>query len=192
MKKSGLSDLFIDELADMLSSENQIIEALPKLIELASSPDLKKALSSHLKETENQVTRIEEIFSILKLDPEEKTCEAMEGLIEEADEIVEDKSKSPTLDAAIISAAQKVEHYEIASYGTLRSFAKHLGLDKRVMDLLQETLDEEGAADKKLTKIAEGSSSSSEKKKAGTTSVNKKAAGGAKKPAAKKATSGRK
>ena len=89
--------------------------------------------------------------------PQEKTCEAMEGILREADEIVQNKTKSPLLDAAIISAAQKVEHYEMASYGTLRSFAKHLDLDSQIGTLLQDTLNEEGAADKKLTKIAEGS-----------------------------------
>ena len=157
MKNQGLYELFMDELKDMLNSENQIVESLPKLIKLASLPELKEALSSHLKETENQVTRLKQIFSILGTKPSEITCEAMEGLIKEAEELTEDRTKSPTLDAAIISAAQKIEHYEMASYGTLRSFAKHLDLDKKIATLLQETLDEEGAADKKLTKIAEGS-----------------------------------
>lgn len=159
MKKNddGLQELFIDELEDMYSSEHQIIKALPKLIKLASAADLKQALSDHLKETEEQVERIATIFSILGIEPEEKTCEAMEGLIKEADEIVKDKSKSAVLDAGIISACQKVEHYEMASYGTLRSFAEHLELDDEIVDLIQETLNEEGAADKKLTKIAEGS-----------------------------------
>lgn len=169
MKNQGLHELFIEELEDMLSSEKQIVESLPKLIKLASLPDLKEALSHHLKETENQVIRIENIFSILEMSPSENLCEAMEGLLKEAKELVEDRSKSPTLDAAIISAAQKVEHYEIASYGTLRSFAKHLDLDSEIIDLLQETLDEEAAADKKLTKIADGSIFSS--------GVNREAAG---------------
>lgn len=157
MKNQGLKELFIDELADMYSAENQILQALPKLIKLASLPDLKDALTAHLEETENQVTRLEEIFSLLDLPITEKKCEGMEGILKEGEEIVENKSKSPLLDAAIISAAQKVEHYEMASYGTLRSFAKHLDLDSEIADLLQENLDEEGAADKKLTKIANGS-----------------------------------
>ena len=156
MKGQTLDKLFIDELEDMYSSENQILESLPKLIKLASFPALKEGLTKHFKETQNQVTRLEKIFSILELTPEEKTCEAMEGILKEADELVEKKTKSAILDAAIISAAQKVEHYEIASYGTLRSFAKYLELDEEIVDLLQETLDEEGAADKALTKVAEG------------------------------------
>lgn len=156
MKNQDLNELFIDELADMLSAENQIVEALPKLIKAASLPELKEALTKHLHETENQVERIEKIFSLLDLSANENTCEGMEGLLKEGDELIENKSKSPTLDAAIISAAQKVEHYEIASYGTLRAFAKQLDLDSEIIDLIQDSLDEEGAADKKLTKIAEG------------------------------------
>lgn len=167
-KAQTLNKLFIDELEDMYSAENQIVDALPKLIKLASFSDLKESLSKHLKETENQVARLEQIFSLLNLQPKEKTCEGMEGIIKEASEMVKNKKKSATLDAAIISAAQKVEHYEIASYGTLRSFAKYLELDKEISNLLQETLDEEGYADKTLTKIAEGSFFSS--------GVNKEAA----------------
>jgi len=149
-------NLFIDELADMYNSEKQIVKALPKLIKLATIPDLKEALTKHWNETENQVRRIEKIYHILGIKIHEITCEAMEGLIKEADELTQNKDKS-ILDAAIISACQKVEHYEIASYGTLRSFAKHLDLDSEIIDLLQDSLDEEGAADKKLTKIADGS-----------------------------------
>ena len=155
--KNNLFKLFVEELEDMYSSETQIVESLPKLVKLAASHDLKEALSSHLKETENQVVRLEKIFSLLQIPFKSKTCKAMEGLLKEADDVVKNKSKSPLLDAAIIAAAQKVEHYEIASYGTLRSFAKHLEFDDRVSDLLEETLDEEAAADKKLTKIADGS-----------------------------------
>ena len=157
MRNQDMMRLFVDELQDMYSAENQIIESLPKLIKLASLADLRDALSSHLKETENQAARIEKIFSILDLDIKGKHCKAMEGLLKESDDIVKNKSKSPLLDAAIISAAQKVEHYEIASYGTLRSFAHHLELDSEIIDLIQENLNEEGAADKKLTKIADGS-----------------------------------
>lgn len=158
MKDQDFFQLFIDELEDMYSSENQIIESLPKLINLASLPDLKETLAKHLKETQNQVDRIEEIFFLLDISPKEEiTCEAMKGLLKEAEQLTKNKTRSPLLDAAIISAAQKVEHYEIASYGTLRSFAKTLRLDGEIIDLIQETLDEEGAADKKLTKIAEGS-----------------------------------
>lgn len=168
MKNEGLYQLFIDGIEDMYSAEQQIVEALPKLIGLASNPDLKKALSDHLHETEEQVTRLENIFRLLNREVEEKTCRAIEGLIEEADEIVKNKSKSAVLDAGIICAAQKVEHYEIASYGTLRSFAEHLNLDSEISDLIQASLDEEGAANKSLTKIADGSLF--------TSGVNKKAA----------------
>ncbi len=168
MKTQTLDKLFIDELEDMYSSENQIIKSLPNLIKLATFPDLKKALSNHLKETQDQVKRLEKIFSFLDLSPTEKHCKAMEGILKEANDLVENKPKAATLDAAIISAAQKVEHYEMASYGTLRSFAKYLEMDQEIIDLLQETLNEEGGADKALTKIAEGSLFSS--------GVNKEAA----------------
>lgn len=168
MKHQDLRQLFIEELEDMLSSENQIVKALPKLIKQASLPDLKEALSNHLEETENQVERLKKIFNLLGLKPKERTCEGMEGIIAEGDEMVSGKAKCATLDAAIISAAQKVEHYEIASYGTLRSFAKQLKLDSEISDLLTESLDEESAADKKLTKIAEGTLL--------TTGINKEAA----------------
>lgn len=157
MKNQDLFQLFISELNDMYSAENQIIRSLPDLIKLCTSSDLREALTNHLNETEQQVIRIDEICSILGITPSENLCEAMQGLLAEADELVKNKSKSPVLDAAIISAAQKVEHYEIASYGTLRSFAKHLDLDRKIANLLQESLDEEGAADKTLTKIADGS-----------------------------------
>ncbi|MBA2368259.1 MAG: ferritin-like domain-containing protein [Candidatus Protochlamydia sp.] len=158
MKKDPtLYSIFIDELEDMLSCENQIIEALQKMIKLASSEDLIKAFSDHLEETEIQVKRLENIFSLLELPPKEKKCKGMEGILKEGDEMFKGKTKDSLLDAILISAAQKVEHYEIASYGTLRSFASQLDLDKEIVDLIQENLKEEGAADKKLTKIADGS-----------------------------------
>lgn len=156
MTNKNFNDLFIEELADMYSAENQIVEALPKVIKACTSTELKQALQDHLGQTEYQVTRLEKIFSILGMEPKEKKCEAMEGLLEEADEMIKNMSKSSVLDAAIIGGCQKVEHYEMAAYGTLRSFAKHLDLDSNIVDLLQDSLDEEGAADKKLTKIAEG------------------------------------
>lgn len=168
MKTQTLDKLFIDELEDMYNSEKQIVEALPKMIKAASYEDLKKALTKHLKETQNQVTRLEKIFSLLNIPAKENTCEAMEGILKEANELSAGKAKTATTDAAIICAAQKVEHYEIASYGTLRSFAKYLDLDSEIIDLIQETLDEEGEADKALTKIAEGTIFSS--------GVNKEAA----------------
>jgi ferritin-like metal-binding protein YciE len=141
----------------MYDSEMQIINTLPSLIKLVSEPDLKDALTKHLKETQNQVKRIEKVFNFLNVVPERIKCDAMQGILAEGHEITENKTKSPVLDAAIISACQKVEHYEIASYETLKSFAKHLDLDSEVVDLLNETLSEESGASKKLTKIAEGS-----------------------------------
>lgn len=157
MKIQTLDKLFVEQLADMLSAENQIVASLPKLINVVSFGDLKEALSKHLKETKNQITRIEKIFGLLDMKVQEKSCIAMQGLLKEAEELVANQAKSAILDAAIIGATQKVEHYEIASYGTLRSFATYLELDEEISDLLQESLDEEGAADKALTKIAEGS-----------------------------------
>lgn len=156
MKNQSLNELFINELECMYATENKIVKSLNKLIKLASFHELKEALSKHLKETKKQITRIEKIFAIMDLPLKKKPCEAIEGILKEADEILENKTKTATLDAAIISAAQKVEHYEIASYGTLRSFAKYLDMNIEIIKLIQETLDEEGAADKTLTKIAEG------------------------------------
>lgn len=164
---NGLYKLFLDELKDMYSSERQIVESLPGIIDLTTLPDLKEALTKNLKETKNQVNRIEKIFIALREEPEEKTCRAMQGLIQEARDIIKNKQRSSVLDAAIIFATQKIEHYEIATYGTLKSFAKTLELSNDVVKLIQETLDEEIVADKKLSKIAEGSFF--------TTGVNKEA-----------------
>lgn len=150
---NGLEELFVEQLQEMLSTENQIVEALPKLIDLASLPDLKEGLSTHLKETKTQVSRLKEVFKALDMTPTEKTCEAMRVLLKQGEELITNSSAS---DAAIIISAQKVEHFEMASYGALRSFAKQLGFESKIVDLLQSSLDEEGAADKKLTKIAEG------------------------------------
>lgn len=152
----NLNDLFLEELKDMYSAEKQIVESLPKLIKLASFADLNEALSNHFKETQFQVKRLEKIFSLLDIPAEEVFCDGMAGILKEADVMLEGQNKSATLDAAIISCAQKVEHYEIASYGTLHSFAQYLELNDEIIDLLQETLDEEGDADETLTRIAEG------------------------------------
>lgn len=157
MKNQNLYQLFIDELQDMYSSEGQIVKSLPHLIKSAFHENLKKALTEHLEETKNQVKRLEEIFSLLDLSSKKKHCRGMEGILKEGEEPVSRQTPSPILDAMIIASAQKVEHYEIASYGTLCSFAKHLNLQKEVGKLLDENLQEEGIADKKLTKIAEGS-----------------------------------
>lgn len=154
--EKNLKNLLIDELHDILSSEEQIVEALPEVVRAAQSPDLKEAFASHLKETKGQIQRLEKIFKLLKVERQEKFCKATKGLIQECKEVLKDfKTKSPIRDAALISKAQRIEHYEISAYGTVRTFANELDLDA-VADLLQATLDEEGNADKKLTKIAEG------------------------------------
>ena len=154
--EKNLKYLLIDELHDILSSEEQIVEALPEMVQSSESPDLKNAFESHLKETKGQIQRLEKIFKLLKIEKEEKFCKATKGLIQECKEVLNDfKTKSAIRDAALISKAQRIEHYEISAYGTVRTYAKELDLDV-VADLLQETLDEEENADKKLTKIAEG------------------------------------
>ena len=151
-----LQELFEDELKDIYWAEKALTKAIPKMIKNASSNELKNALKEHLTVTEEQVRRLEEVFMAIEKKPQAKKCEAMEGLLKEADGIMEDTQTGVVRDAGIISAAQKVEHYEIASYGTLCSFANTLGLDDAA-DLLKETLNEEKEADVLLTKIAESS-----------------------------------
>jgi ferritin-like metal-binding protein YciE len=154
--KKDLRDLLTDELRDILSSEEQIVEALPEMAKAAESPDLKHAFEHHLKETKGQLHRLEKVFKLLKIEKKEKFCKATKGLIDECKEVLKDfKTKSLLRDAALISKSQRIEHYEISAYGTVRTFAKELG-EKEVAGLLQETLDEEANADKTLTKIAEG------------------------------------
>lgn len=154
--EKGLKDLLIDELHDIYNSEHQIVAALPEMVTAASSPDLKNAFSSHLKETKEQIKRLEKIFKLLKISKKEKFCEATKGLVLECKGVLKEyKTKSPLRDAALISKAQRIEHYEISAYGTARTFAKETNLGE-VADLLQETLDEEGKANKILTRLAEG------------------------------------
>jgi ferritin-like metal-binding protein YciE len=153
MKMKTLSDLLIHELKDLLSAEKQLTKALPKMAKAATNEDLKAALEAHLEETEGQIERLEKVFSQLDIPNRGTKCKAMEGLIEEGKEILEQDMDDDVRDAAIISAAQRVEHYEIAGYGCARTYAQMLGHD-RVAALLQETLDEERAADEKLTEIA--------------------------------------
>ncbi|MBP2309987.1 DUF892 family protein [Azospirillum melinis] len=155
MSKEALKDLLIEELQDAYSSETQILEALPAMADAASSPQLKQAFQTHLKETDGQVKRLEQIFQILQADPTGNTCEATQGLIEEAEEIMEEGLSPEVLDVALIMAAQKVEHYEIASYGSLRTLAETCGMTD-IAKLLDETLSEEKATDEKLTQLAEG------------------------------------
>lgn len=154
MKLDNLRKLYINELRDLYSAENQLLKALPKMAKGASTDELKQAFEKHLQETEGHVERLETIFEDLDESPKGKTCQAMKGLVEEGSEILEEEGEESVLDAGIIAAAQKVEHYEIASYGTVRTFAELLG-DKDATKLLQQTLDEEGAADAKLSELAE-------------------------------------
>ncbi len=153
MQSSQLMKLFEDELKDIYWAEKALTKAIPKMIKNATSQELKDALQNHLEETQGQVTRAEQVFEILGKKAVAKKCEAMAGLTKEAEEIMTDTEKGAMRDAGIISAAQKVEHYEIASYGTLRQFAETLGLADAAK-LLQETLDEEKNADVTLTDIA--------------------------------------
>ena len=156
IQESQLMKLLEDELKDIYWAEKALTKAIPKMIKNASSEDLKTALESHLEETKEHVSRLEEVFDIIGKKAVAKKCEAMSGLIEEASEIMEDCDQGPMRDAGIISAGQKVEHYEIASYGTLCQFAETLGLSK-VKKILALTLTEEKGADAKLTEIAETS-----------------------------------
>ncbi len=153
-KAKTLQDLFEDELKDIYWAEKALTKAIPKMIKNATSPELIEALESHLEVTEQQVSRCEEVFESIGVKAVAKKCEAMEGLIKEAGEIMESTEEGSIRDAAIISAAQKVEHYEIASYGTLCAFAKQLGHEEAA-SLLEETLNEEKEADTTLTDIAE-------------------------------------
>ena len=152
-KLENLSDAFYDELRDMYSAEKQLVKAIPKMVKKATCKDLAKAFSDHLAQTVQHVARIESAFEDTGKEPKAKKCEAMAGLIKEAGEIMEECEEGSMRDAGIISAAQKVEHYEIATYGTLRQFAETLGLTK-VVQLLEETLAEEKASDVKLTEVA--------------------------------------
>ena len=153
-KITSLEEVFVDQLKDLYSCESQLIKALPKMAKAAASPELKAAFEEHLEETKGQVDRLVTIFEQLEGSPKGKKCKAMEGLVEEGSEFIDADGEDSVKDAALICAAQKVEHYEIASYGCARTFATLLGLDE-VAELLQETLDEEGSADKKLTELAE-------------------------------------
>lgn len=154
MKLNSVQDLLIHELKDLYSAENQLVKALPKMAKAATSESLAAAFEKHLEVTRGQVERLDTIFESLEASPRGKKCAAMEGLIEEAQELLKEDAAPEVLDAALIGAAQKVEHYEIASYGTARTLASLLGLNK-VAKLLQATLDEESATDEELTALAE-------------------------------------
>ena len=155
MKLNTMDKLFEHELQDLLSAEQQLVEALPLMAEAANNTALKTAFKNHLKETKTHVTRLERAFKTLGKEPKAVTCKGMQGLIKEGEEIMKDASDPAIMDAGLIGAAQRVEHYEIAAYGTARAHAEALG-HVELVDLLQTTLDEEGDANKLLTQLAEG------------------------------------
>jgi ferritin-like metal-binding protein YciE len=150
----SLRDLLVDELRDLHNAENQLVKALPKMAKAASHEELKEGFQEHLEQTRGHVDRLERCFKILGMKASGKTCHAMKGLVEEGKEAIEEDAPDALKDAKLIGAAQRVEHYEIAAYGTARNFAQTLG-ETKIADLLQETLDEEGETDKKLTALAE-------------------------------------
>ena len=150
----SLQELLLDEIRDLYHAEKQLIKALPKLAKAATHEDLREAIESHLEETREQVARLEEVFEVLGEKVRAKTCTGMQGIIEEGSELIQEEEEGPILDAGIIAAAQRAEHYEMAAYGTCVAWARLLGLDE-VASLLDQTLEEEKSADKKLSALAE-------------------------------------
>jgi ferritin-like metal-binding protein YciE len=153
MAANSLQELFLEELRDTYDAEKRLTKALPKLAKAATSTALQQAFTSHLRETERQVTRLEQVFQAMGEKPRGKTCDGIMGIVEESDKAIQELDSGPVLDAALIAGAQKAEHYEIASYGTLAYFAEMLGQED-AKNLLGQTLDEEKAADEKLSEIA--------------------------------------
>lgn len=154
MKLENLKDLLHEQLQDMYDAEHQLLEALPKMQEAATSPDLKKAFGTHLTETRQHVTRLERVFKAVGEKPERKTCKAMKGLIQEGQEMIKQNAAPEVMDAGLIAAAQRVEHYEIAGYGTLAAYAKHV-IDENAVLVLIQTLHEERNTDSLLSHLAE-------------------------------------
>jgi len=154
MKLDTLKTLYVNELRDLYNAEQQLVKALPKMAKAASSEELQEAFEKHLEQTRQHVERLEEVFEDIGEKPKGKTCKGMKGLIEEGSEILQEDGDESVIDAGIIVAAQKVEHYEIASYGSVRTFAQLLGKDSSA-DVLQTTLDEESEANELLNKLAE-------------------------------------
>jgi ferritin-like metal-binding protein YciE len=154
MKVASLHDLYIDELKDLYSAEGQILKALPKMAKAASSEELRSAFEEHLEQTKVHARRLEQILAKLDESPKGKKCKAMEGLVNEGKDLLEEDIDPEVLDAGLIAAAQRVEHYEMAGYGCVRTYAQLLG-EEEAADMLQETRDEEGATDKKLSRLAE-------------------------------------
>jgi ferritin-like metal-binding protein YciE len=154
MTLSNLKDLFIDELRDLYSAENQLVKALPKMAKAATARPLKNGFTQHLKQTRRHVDRLGKVFETLEVSPRGKTCKAMQALIAEGDELMSEDAEADVMDAGLIAAAQRVEHYEIAGYGCVRTYARLLGY-KSAATLLQQTLKEEGDTDKRLTRLSE-------------------------------------
>jgi len=152
--ENDLHELFLEELADIYNAEQQLTKALPKMAKAAESEELRQAFEDHLQETENQMSRLDRVFQSLGDSMKRKICKGMRGLIEEGSEVMQEQKGTSAIDAALICAAQKVEHYEIASYGTLCTWAEQMGHNE-ALDLLKQNIDEEEAADEKLTQIAE-------------------------------------
>lgn len=153
---NSLKDLFVEQIEDLYDAEQRLTKALPKMADAANSSQLKQAFQSHATETQGHVSRLESIFSQIGVEPRREACEAMKGLIAEGEEMISAKGDPAVKDAALIAAAQRVEHYEISGYGSARTFAQRLGLTQAA-SLLQQTLQEESATDEKLTRIAEQS-----------------------------------
>ena len=154
MQESSLKELYLKELRDIYDAEKQITKALPKMAKAASSTQLRQGFEMHLDQTKNHITRLEKIFETLDESPKGESCDGMEGLIEEGSQVMDEDLEPDAIDAGLISAAQRVEHYEMAAYGSLRTWANILG-EKQAVSLLQETLDEEKETDQKLTQMAE-------------------------------------
>ena len=151
---NALHELFLEELADIHSAEQQLTKALPKMAKAAESEELRRAFEEHLEQTEEQISRLDQVFESLGEKMKRKTCKAMQGLIEEGTEVMQEHKGNPAIDAALIAAAQKVEHYEIATYGTLCTWADQMG-HQDALDLLKQTIEEEETTDERLTEFAE-------------------------------------
>jgi ferritin-like metal-binding protein YciE len=175
MPEKGLKELYVDELKDIYNAETQLVKALPKMAKAASSEELRSGFEEHLEQTKGHVSRLEQIFESLGESPKGKKCKGMEGLVEEGSEMIDEEFEASVKDAGIIGAAQRVEHYEIAAYGTVRAFAETLGHEDHI-SLLQETLEEEKQTDEKLTGLAKkiNSQSGQAKQEGGAATDRKK------------------
>jgi len=153
MPENSLQELYVEQLRDLYNAENQLVKALPKMAKAAQSDALREGFEQHLEQTKGHVERLEQIFSAMDESPKGRKCAGMEGLVEEGEEVIKDQSDSGALDSGLIASAQRVEHYEIAGYGTVRTFAELLG-EEEAVNLLQQTLDEEKETDEQLTELA--------------------------------------